>query len=333
MLRLSRRARKTSHIRRSFTSALVIGLLACQISPMEGEAAGKRARKMVGSSINTVRETLKPSRKKAQTVQSLPDDPSQLGSRVTHVRLCPRRLLLYVGEQFTLVPLPLDAKKEVVHGVGFAWQSTDSTVADAASDGSITALKSGSCTVTASVGNKKDKVSIDVRDGRRPLLTNSQWDIEHPHDCDDPEQSAADANSTGEVITSAASGSRKGVVTPEVVVDPDDPSNVGAGGSTVNAAGNMRFTPAEVPQGAVGKAKNQLGSSNFGMSIPIFDSPGRGISASVALAYNSRTWTKDGNKMVFDYEQGWPSAGFRLNYGRIIPNYDAPVGFPSAITC
>jgi hypothetical protein len=26
--------------------------------------------------------------------------------------------------------------------------------------------------------------------------------------------------------------------------------------------------------------------------------------------------------MVFDYDQGWPAPGFRLNYGRIIPNYD-----------
>ena len=47
MLRSSRRARKTSRIKRPFTAALVIGLLACQISPTQGEAAGKRGRKML----------------------------------------------------------------------------------------------------------------------------------------------------------------------------------------------------------------------------------------------------------------------------------------------
>src|SRR5262249_40979949 len=62
--------------------------------------------------------------------------------------------------------------------------------------------------------------------------------------------------------------------------------------------------------------------------IPIFGSPGRGVGASLALTYNGRPWTKDDNtnKMVFDYDQGWPAPGFRLNYGRIIPNYNKPSG-------
>ncbi len=311
-----------------FLATILIVSLAGSLSPVLADAAAEQARTAIEAGIRFLTKRIDSSEKK---LQDLSPQPSKTGAEraleVKDVRLCPRRLLLYVGEQFTLVPLPLDRNNEVVHGVAFAWESSDSTVADVASDGSVTGLKTGHCSVTASAGNKKEKVNVEVRDGRRPLLGNTQWDVEHGHDCDDPEQLTAAADVPGEVITSSSgSDSRKGVVTPAVVRDPDDEPNLGAAGSPVNAIGDPRFTPAEVPQGKAGKAKNQLGSSNFSLTIPIFDSPGRGVGASVALVYNSRPWTKDGNKIVFDYAQGWPAPGFRLNYGRIIPNYDKPTG-------
>jgi YD repeat-containing protein len=323
------RARRVT-VRRSVVSALAIAMILCSFPPSQAEVSGAQARKLVDSVINLLRKPGNTSKRSGGRVKPRQaDTAAQREARVSHVRLCPRRLLLYIGEQFTLVPLPLDQNKEVVQGIAFEWESSDSTTADVASDGSVTALKSGRCSVTASVGNKKDKVNVEVRDGRRPFLGNAQWDIEHGHDCDDPEQAPSATNSPSEVNASGVhTNSHKGTIRPSVVKDPDDPPNVRAAGSTVNAAGNMRFTPAEVPQGAPGKAKNQLGSSNFGMTIPIFDSPGRGISTSVALVYNSRPWTKDGTNMVFDYDQGWPAPGFRLNYGRIIPNYDVPAGYP-----
>lgn len=73
---------------------------------------------------------------------------------------------------------------------------------------------------------------------------------------------------------------------------------------------------------------NQLGSDSFNLTIPILGSPGRGVGVGLNLVYNSRVWTKDvaTNHMVFDYDVGWPSPGFRLNYGRIIRDYDVSSG-------
>src|SRR5205085_3959817 len=100
-------------------------------------------------------------------------------------------LLMYVGEQYTLAPLPLDNQRQPVHGVAFAWESSDSTLADVGSDGSVMALHSGRCMITASVANKREKVQVEVRDGARPFLSSSEWEAEHGHDCDDPESAAA----------------------------------------------------------------------------------------------------------------------------------------------
>src|SRR5205807_1625043 len=54
----------------------------------------------------------------------------------------------------------------------------------------------------------------------------------------------------------------------------------------------------------------------------------RGVGMDLNLVYNSRVWTKDvpTNSMVFDYDVGWPAPGFRLNYGRIIRDYNVASG-------
>src|SRR5713226_4498627 len=150
----NRRVDKAPRRNRSVASALVIGMMACSLSPSQAEVSGARARKLVDSVINLLLKPGKSSKRSDVRVKPRQvDSAAQREDRVTLVRLCPRRLLLYVGEQFTLAPLPLDRNKDVVHGIAFAWETSDSTVADVASDGSVTALKSGLCSVTASVGN------------------------------------------------------------------------------------------------------------------------------------------------------------------------------------
>ncbi|HJQ24948.1 MAG TPA: RHS repeat-associated core domain-containing protein [Blastocatellia bacterium] len=258
------------------------------------------------------------------------ETPDERARRVVHIRLCPRRLLMYVGEQSTLAPLPLDSHRQPVHGVAFAWESSDSTVADVGSDGSVLALHSGRCTITASVANKRERVQVEVRDGARPVLSSSEWEAEHAHDCDDPESAAA-ASQTGAAAQAGTKvGSQHDGIRPMVSTDPDDPPNITAAAKPANFVGQPRFSPLVAAEGSKLSKQNQLGSSSYSLDIPIFGSGGRGVGVGLSLVYNSRVWTKDEgtNKMVFDYDQGWPAPGFRLNYGRIIPNYDVPAGFP-----
>jgi len=42
----------------------------------------------------------------------------------------------------------------------------------------------------------------------------------------------------------------------------------------------------------------------------------------LALNYNSRLWNKDSSTMTFNYNKGWPAAGWSIGYGRIVKNYN-----------
>src|SRR6185503_19928943 len=63
-----------------------------------------------------------------------------------------------------------------------------------------------------------------------------------------------------------------------------------------------------------GGGENPL-SQNFNWSVPLVDLPGRaGMDLNLSLSYNSRVWTRSGNNISFDEDNGWPSAGFRLGF-------------------
>ncbi|MEK6408491.1 MAG: hypothetical protein AABN34_16305 [Acidobacteriota bacterium] len=118
--------------------------------------------------------------------------PSDRATEVKHLRLCPRKLLLYVGEAFTLVPLPLDRNKEVVHGAALTWETKDPNLASVSSWGEVSASAPGHTQVAVNAGTTKAHVNVEVRAGLRPRLSDRRqgdldWDAEHGHDCDDPE--------------------------------------------------------------------------------------------------------------------------------------------------
>jgi RHS repeat-associated protein len=295
--------------------------MALPLSPVQAEGMGTLARRVLDSATDLLPKTKSLGRSDARIKPKQIESPGQREAQVTRVRLCPRRLLMYVGEEFKLSPLPLDNSGAPVHGVVFSWISSDSQVATVASDGIVTAGKSGQCFVTASLARKQARVRVEVRGSARPRLTNAQWDVEHGNECADPE-----------VDPDESSDSKQGE--PQFGVqllpppDPDEPPNVNSGGSRFNATGHPRFSPNLALQSAPGSDDNQLGSSSFHLSIPILGSGGRGVGAGLNLGYNSRMWTKnpDTSEMIFDYDQGWPGPGFRLNYGWIIRDYDVPVG-------
>lgn len=264
-------------------------------------------------------------RTKSKQVESAGDREA----RVARISLCPRRVLMYVGEQQSLSPLPLDTSGKAVHGVVFSYESSAAQIAGVATDGTVTALKAGECFVTASVGTRSAKVNVEVRDGLRPRLTNAQWEAEHANDCKDPEKDPPSA-----FANLAIQSNRDPAATPpfkaQLLPAPDDdpPPNVGAAASRPNAVGHPRFSPDLPLEASPASTDNQLGSYSFNMTIPVFGTGGRGVGVDLNLVYNSRVWTKNPatNTMVFDYDVGWPAPGFRPNYGRIIPNYNVAIG-------
>lgn len=59
------------------------------------------------------------------------------------------------------------------------------------------------------------------------------------------------------------------------------------------------------------------GSGNFQMAAPVLALPGRGLSVTLALAYNARLWAKSGNDITFDIDRGWPAPGWNLGFGKM----------------
>jgi len=253
----------------------------------------------------------------------------QREARVARISICPRRVLMYLGEQHILSPLPLDTSGRAVHGVAFLYDSSISEIADVGTDGSVTALKPGDCVVTASVGLRRARVMIEVRSGPRPRLTNAQWDSDHAGDCTDPEQDPPEARGQLDRRSNRDGSSTSAAGGPLLPAPDDDPPpNVGSAASRENAVGHPRFSPDLTLQASPASADNQLGSYNFNLAIPVFGAGGREVGVDLNLVYNSRVWTKDifTDTMVFDYDGGWPAPGFRLNYGRIIPHYNVQSG-------
>lgn len=89
-----------------------------------------------------------------------------------------------------------------------------------------------------------------------------------------------------------------------------------------NVVGNPRYMPQEeIGNGGV-QTKRKLGSYDYSFTAPVLSLGGRGVGVNLALTYNSRLWNKETDSMQFNYNKGWPAAGWTFGYGRIIENYD-----------
>jgi len=161
--------------------------LIVSLSPVQAEVAGTYARHALHSafarSVNTNHQPAK-----AQDFAATRfEDPSRNADRVTHFRLCPRHLSLYVGEAYTLVPVPLGTSNEVVHGVATRWSANDPNVATVTSLGEVDAIAPGHTLVTVQAGSGRATVAVEVREGARPRQSDLEFDLEHAGDCNNPE--------------------------------------------------------------------------------------------------------------------------------------------------
>jgi hypothetical protein len=351
------------------------------ISPAQAETFGEHSRRAIESTFNSFNSSVKytpPTAQEIETFSGRIEDTSEREARVAHIRLCPRRLTLYVGEAHSLAPMALDRDKEAVHGIAMAWESDDTNVAQVSSYGRVTALAAGRAKLTVSVANKRANVHVEVRDGARPVLSDEQWAAEYGDDCSDPDETAlnvsmpdthrhavavageppqvgedegyvTEGDSSAQSLArrarpamlrvsrstaprAARTAASKAAFSPAPfavgdLIDGDSNDTTATQATSFrNAIGSPRFAPQEVTAVGATKTKKNLGSYNYLFTAPVLGLGGRGIGVSLAMSYNSRLWNKDGNKITFNYNKGWPAAGWTLGYGRIIKNYDGTAG-------
>lgn len=336
----------------------LIATMVLPLSPLRAETMREVARHTLSLTRgDKPSESVRPT----QDFQPQPSEsPADRSMRVAFLRLCPRKLTLYVGESFTLVPLPLDHDREIVHGASVEWNAGNSWVANVSSYGEVTAIAQGVTVVTAQAGVARANVRVEVRPGPRPVQNDIEWDLEHRQDCGDPEASQPD-NSIGiagsgkldenaEVgfsnnqeggrdrmkllgrpamlrVSYPAKSHTAGSKIPRSrtfpIIDPDGGEITSPGAAKFNnAVGMTRFGPQESSEISAIKTRRQLGSYNYLFTTPVLGLGGRGVGVELALNYNSRLWNKDDSTMTFNFNKGWPAAGWTLGYGRIIKNYD-----------
>ncbi len=173
--------------------ALIITGITLPMPSALAEAVGDRSRRALDQVFTSLKETPKPSLHSVQepfTPQA--ESPTDRAMRVTDLKVCPQRLVLYTGEAFTLSALPVDrtkqdeeGKPETVQGAGLTWESSDSTVAGVTNWGEVEALNPGRTTITVSAGVARENVLVEVREGGRPQKSDLEWEFDRSNDCDE----------------------------------------------------------------------------------------------------------------------------------------------------
>ncbi len=87
---------------------------------------------------------------------------------------------------------------------------------------------------------------------------------------------------------------------------------------TISGGSDARLDPANEVGGS---GENAL-SRNFNWTLPLVSLPGRaGFDLNLILSYNSLVWSKNGNYISFDDDNGFPGPGFRLGFPVLQPLY------------
>jgi YD repeat-containing protein len=81
------------------------------------------------------------------------------------------------------------------------------------------------------------------------------------------------------------------------------------------------------PNNRTGTGGEDLLSQNFNWSLPLVGLSGRGLDLGLTLSYNSLVWTRSGNYIDFDTDEGSIAPGFRLGFPTVEgPDYNDQAG-------
>jgi Bacterial Ig-like domain (group 2) len=283
--------------------------------------------------------------------EHLPVDPpseQELEAKVSKLEMNPQgEVMLQSGQPLVMAAIPLDADGNIVQGLAARWESDDKRVVFITKDGQARAGREGKAHVTATAGQKKEKVKVTVVKGAGPfggekmrggrIGATGGTDIAGGSAIEAPWSRGALSKILRRDYRGHALGKSfiRAAVMPEIPPDadplPDDETSslyttTNAVGSPPGRVGAETATPpTAIP------ARERAGSANFTFDVPLVSLPGRaGLDVNLGLTYNSRLWHKsvrttvdgDGNetqttRLTYDVDNGWPGTGFKLGYGQM----------------
>jgi len=231
--------------------------------------------------------------------------------------------------------IPVDAEGNAIQGLIATWQSTDKEVVFVRKNGEVLAGNVGKATLIATAGNKHETVRVRVvESSKEPFGGKKRVDSKRTSQ---GEALGAVIRKTSNLVAKNRNSHERAHATSKLPTaasmlpfmrDPnDDPLPDNETGSLYQTNNLIGAPPGKKKPGALSAASavsvTESGTKNFKFGLPIVNLPGRGLSVSLNLFYNSLLWNKSTNPstgatwMTYDVDSGYPAQGFRLGYGQI----------------
>lgn len=269
----------------------------------------------------------------APAAPRLPPTKAEREVRVARLELnTDRELSLAPGGRMLFAAVPVDDSGATVHGLTARWATSDERVLRVDESGLAVAGQTGEVRLTARVGSRQETIKVTVAAPAPPA----------PDSADEPDPRARPAEprragdrARGPAIlranwTPAESGPARAPrrAAPSVKAAAPAAPYFSVDGYT-HPSNDVGSPPGRTEPGAATppvaiEGTETPGSSNFTFAVPVAGLPGRGLSVSLSLIYNSRVW-HEGNfnengtptSVHYNFDETWPAPGFNLGYGRI----------------
>jgi len=246
-----------------------------------------------------------------------PQRKDRLADRLANVfrlQITPFKSVGYQGDVVSFSALPTDFSGNIIQGVKFNWESSDTEKLLIDEAGRASLLQPGIVRVTCRAGTATAQAAVLIRPGNRPWQSDPEWRLDQGSFTGSTSTTGSTSDSASRVVASlldklspTAHAQTGGYFGNDFPYDElhSDPSNLV--GSPRNRVTEPTRMGAVLPEG-----------KNFKFALPIMGLGGRGIGTGLVLHYNSRLWSRHGNAVTYDAVHGWPSPGFSLGFGRIV---------------
>ena len=226
---------------------------------------------------------------------------------VSGIQVTPLRFVAYQGQKLNFAATATNTSGQIIQGVVFNWESSDSVKAQIDEAGTATFLMPGLVTITCRAGAVSASARVLIKPGQRPQQTDAQWRLDQLGLNDS-------TNTVGEVLPSLLNN-----ISPTAYAQSNGYSGTDFGYDEIwNDSSNLVGVPRNRAIESTSAGSVLPEGSNFSFAVPWIGLGGRGVGAILALHYNSRIWSRHGNAVTFSAVGGWPFAGFSLGFGRIL---------------
>lgn len=255
-------------------------------------------------------------------------------AKISRVQIFPGDVTVDLSDRVRFSAVAYDRDGDPIGGVKIRW-SGQGAIPQArvriSQHGEFEAMAPGSFTITAQAEAKTAQVTVTVRAGIKRDLRATPTGTREVSSRDLPSVKIGSAKAQKKSEGSAglqfkgrdrqggnAAARRAHGTTAKVTIAPEPMPQGGGGGwdsSNYWSAGKPENRVGDPPGTSVDGGS---GSGNFQFAAPVLSLPGRGISISLGLAYNSRLWNKANTQISYDNDRGWPAPGFNLGFGKLL---------------